>query len=845
MSEKPSKNGRSAVGKVFSAIGKILGTILLVGVLTSLIFCCIFAKYVKEDLSKQAEFSVDGFSLDQTSTIYYTDPDTGKNVELQQLYGSENRTWVGIQDIPKDLRFACIAIEDKRFYDHQGVDWLRTIKASFNMFVGGESSYGGSTLTQQLIKNLTDDKEITVRRKLVEIVRALEFEKKHSKDEILEWYLNTIYLGEGCYGVQSASQVYFGKDVSDLSLAECASLIGITNNPSIYDPYISEEKNRSRQLLILDQMLLQGYIKQGEHDSAAAQKMSFVNNSGQGEGEQNEYYSYFVDQVIRDVISDLCEKTGYSENIVNQMVRSGGYSIYCTMDPNVQKAVDEVYEDLSNIPKTKSSQQLQSGIILIDNQSGDVVAMSGGVGKKEGSLTFNRATQSYLSPGSTIKPITVYGPALDKGLVTPATVYDDTPYSFTKDGRWPKNTDNTYRGLVSVNQAIGLSINTVAVKVAADLTPQYCFDFARDKMGMDSLVENEVINGQTYSDVELAPMALGGLTKGVTIENMAAAYATFANRGTYRKSRTYTRVVDSSGKVVLDNTQKQVSAMSEKAAWYMTYMLENAVQSGTGTAAQISNMAVAGKTGTTTSDQDRWFCGYTPYYTGAVWCGYDEPEEIVLTGSETNPAVYLWQKVMAIVHKDLESEEFWQPAEVVSCSYCADSGKLPTAACQADVRGSRVVTGLLYLEDVPKEYCTVHTMVDICNASGHVANEYCPQVEGNSTHKAGLLNILRAFPVPGIVVRDQQYVLYDGSNIPSGYYPAVSPTGTSIGDPCTLHTAESLTPEESQEENPEESGPDETSGENPDGNAEENPEETQPGQPGEGIFPWNSDIPID
>lgn len=798
MAANPEKKKRSVAGRVFSMIGKIIGTILLVGVFTTLIFACLFAKYVKDDLSKQADFSVDGFSLQQTSVIYYTDPNTGEPVELQQLYGEENRTWVSYQDIPKNLRFACIAIEDKRFYDHQGVDWLRTIKASLNMFVGGNSTYGGSTLTQQLIKNLTDEDEVTVRRKLVEIFRALDFEKKHSKEEILEWYFNTIYLGEGCYGVQSASRVYFGKDVSELTLAECASLIGITNNPSIYDPYINPEKNRSRQLLILDAMRKQGYIlSQAEYDAAVDQELVFVNNSADNQdSDNNAYFSYFTDQVIRDVIADLRQKTGYSEKIVAQMVRAGGYSIYCTLDPSVQQQVDNIYQNLDNIPKTASSQQLESGIVVIDNQSGDVVAMAGGVGEKTGSLTLNRATQSLLSPGSTIKPITVYAPALDKGLVTPATVYDDTPYSFTGSGRWPKNTDNIYRGLTTVNSAVSLSLNTVAVKIVADLTPEYSFRFAQEKMGMDTLVKEEVINGQTFTDIGLASLALGGLTHGVTVQDMATAYATFANQGQYRQSRTYTKVVDASGKVVLDNTQKTVDAMSTKAAWYMTYMLQYAVEHGTGSPAKLENMTVAGKTGTTTSDYDRWFCGFTPYYTAAVWCGYDEPEEVVLTDSSTNPSVYLWQKVMAGIHNGLENKSFPQPTDVVSCTYCRDSGLLATDACKNDIRGSRVVSGMLAMEDIPTSYCNVHKYVEICAESGEVANEYCSQVEGNEIKTVGLLNLMRAFPLSGIVVQDQQYTYYRDSEIPSGYYPAVSPTGRSYGQVCTVHTEESLLPKE-------------------------------------------------
>ena len=800
MAKNQEKRKRSVVGKVFAVFGKIIGTVMLVGLLTGLIFACLFVKYIKEDILPQADLTLEGFSLNQTSTIYYTDPDTGEAVELLRLYGDENRTWVTLDDVPPELQFACIAIEDKRFKEHQGVDWLRTIKASLNMFIGGEDTYGASTLTQQLIKNVTGEKEVTVRRKLNEIVQALEFEKKYTKDIIMEWYLNTIYLGEGCYGVQSAARVYFGKDVSELSLAECASLIGITNNPSIYDPYLNPERNKERQRDILWTMYEQGYIEtEEEYRAAVDEELVFVNASGdEGEADADaEYYSYFVDQVIRDVTEDLAEKYGYSERIAGQMVRSGGYAIYCTLNPEVQAQVDEVYENLENIPKTDSEQQLQSGIVIIDNATGDVVAMSGGVGEKEGSLTFNRATQALLSPGSTIKPLTVYGPALDTGLITPSTVYDDTPYSFGGGERWPKNTTNSYSGLMTVNMAVSLSVNTVAVKVLADLTPEYSFDFAVNKLGMDTLVSREVINGYEYTDVALAPLALGGLTRGVTIEDMAAGYATFVNQGQYREPRTYTKVLDSDGKtVVLDNTQETVTAVSEKAAWYMTFMLENAVRTGTGTPAQIENMSVAGKTGTTDNDCDRWFCGYTPYYTAAVWCGYDVPEEVNLTESTTNPAAYLWQKVMAGVHADLEYKSFERPTDVVECTYCQDSGLLATDACKSDPRGSREVKGLLALEDVPTTYCTAHEMVEICDESGDVANEYCTEVEGNSTHTIGLLTVQRTFPMSGIVVKDQEYAIIRDEELPKGYYPALSPNGNYYGDECLLHTEESLEPEE-------------------------------------------------
>ncbi len=799
--DKNTQPSGSAARRILKGFGKVFGTMVLVLFLTTLIFACLFALYVKNNLSAQVD-SIDGFTLDQTSVIYYEDPKTGQDVVLRKLYGGANRTWVKYEDIPKNLIHACIAIEDKRFEDHQGVDWVTTLKACVKMFLGrGEA--GGSTITQQLVKNITGRDEVTVRRKLVEIFSALELEKKYTKKQIMELYLNVIALGENCEGVESASQVYFGKSVSELDLAECAALIGITNNPSIYDPYINADKNKERQVIILDQMLEQKYITQEQHDTAVAEELVLHNASGEASGDED-YYSYFEDQVINDVVRDLSEKTGYDQTIVRKMLMTGGYKIYSTLNPDVQAAVEEVYQNLDNIPNTASSQQLQSGIVIIDNKTGDVVAVAGGVGEKQGSLILNRATQSYLSPGSTIKPVSVYAPALELGLITPATVMDDTPYSFTDARHWPKNSDSIYRGLMNINEAVALSINTIPVKLVAQMTPEYSFEFAKEKMGLSTLVSSYVnAAGDTFSDVDLAPLAMGGLTRGVTVKAMAQAYATFANEGVYREARTYTKVVDSDGKVVLDNTQQSHVAMKDMTAWYITYMLENTVESGTGTAAQIENMTVAGKTGTTTSDFDRWFAGYTPYYTGVVWCGYDDPEEVVLTDSSTNPAIVLWQKVMEQVHDGLPNKEFNKPTNVVECTVCRDSGLLMTDACREDPRGSRAVTVELSLYDVPTQNCDVHKEVEICGASGHVVNEYCKQVEGNTTKTVGLLDVSRAFPVRGITVQDQAYAVPNDS-LPAGYYPALSPDVDAINVECYIHTRDDLPEPEVPEDDDEE-----------------------------------------
>ncbi len=790
--EYNEKRGRGIVGSIFRVFGKTLGTIILIGFLSLLIFACIFAAYLRNYLMPQVSFSLDSFRLNQTSVIYYEDKDTGSYEPLQNLYGDENRIWASYDEIPTELIYATVAIEDKRFFEHNGVDWFRSATASVNLFLNVKKFYGGSTLTQQLIKNLTNDKEVTVRRKLVEIFRALELERQYSKEEILEWYLNTIYLGEQSYGVRTASYTYFGKDVSELDLAECASLIAITNNPSLYDPYISDStkaKNKERQEYVLEAMLEQGYITQNQYDTAMGKELVFTYaESGiEATDDDSNYYSYFVDQVIRDVVNDLATATGYDTEVINQMVTSGGYQIYATIDPDVQNAAEEIYENLENIPETESAyQQLQSGIVIIDNATGDVAAIVGGVGEKEGSLNWSRATQSLLSPGSTMKPLTVYGPALNLGLITPASVYDDTPYSFGSEA-WPKNEDNTYRGLTNILTAMKKSTNTVAVKVLDELTVDYAYSYAINEMGLDTLVDEYELGGVTYTDKSLWSLALGGTVQGVTIRDLATAYAAVENGGEYRESRTYTKVLDSEGNLVLDNTQSTREVLSETAAYYLTYMMEETVEDGTAVEAQLNNMAVAGKTGTTSDDKDRWFAGYTPYYTAVVWCGYDQPQEVILTDENIdNPSCVLWNKVMSLVHETKPYATFEKPSNFVEVEVCADSGLLCTDWCYKDIRGDRSTTVLLSTEDIPGEYCSIHVEESVCTVDGvsHVANEDC--AEDGNVEKVGMLNYSRQFPIAGIVVADQQYCI--GYLVKqTGYSEARCDTLDPVNEVCSEH----------------------------------------------------------
>ena len=633
-------------GKAGRVLG-IIGTILLIGVVTGLIFVCIFAFYVKTCITPSLDIDLNDFTLNQSSIIYYKDSN-GDYQKLTTVKSSENRIWVDGDQIPQHMKDALVAIEDKRFYTHKGVDWFRTAHAALNMFTGG-STFGGSTITQQLIKNLTQQDDITVQRKLLEIFQALDLEKNYDKDEILEYYLNAVYFGEGCYGVQTAAQTYFGKDAKDLSVAESAAIVGITNLPTYYDPFYSVENNKERQENVLREMYKQGYLNKSEYEEAKNEKLEFVR--GENSPDSSSVYSYYEEVVLSDVIGDLAEAKGISRTAASQLVHNAGYEIYACIDKDIQAKVDAIYTDPEQLPKTYGStkSQLQSAIVIIDQTTGEIKALSGGTGEKTINYGLNRATGTTRPPGSSIKPIAVYGPAIEYGLISPSTLVldaDATHVRLAHTSWYPKNSPNTYDGIITINTALQKSKNTVAAQIMDKLTPSASLEFLRSRLGVTSLID---------SDADYAAMALGEPHYGITVREMAQAYTALANDGVFTYSRTYTMVKDRSGKIILDNQPQTIQAFSQETARTMTYMLNNAATYGTGSESRLSNMPVAGKTGTTSANRDRWFCGYTPYYTCAVWTGYDTPETMAFSG---NPATQIWQKVMSAVHADLPRKEF-------------------------------------------------------------------------------------------------------------------------------------------------------------------------------------------
>lgn len=625
----------------------VIGTILLIGVVTALIFVCIFAFYVKTCITPSLDIDLNDFTLNQSSIIYYKDPN-GDYQKLTTVKSSENRIWIDGDQIPQHMKDALVAIEDKRFYTHKGVDWFRTAHAALNMFTGG-STFGGSTITQQLIKNLTQQDDITVQRKLLEIFQALDLEKNYDKDEILEYYLNAVYFGEGCYGVQTAAQTYFGKDAKDLSVAEAASIVGITNLPTYYDPFYSVENNKERQENVLREMYKQGYLKKAEYEEAKNEELDFVR--GENSPSTSNVYSYYEEVVLSDVIGDLAKAKGISRNAASQLVHNAGYEIYACIDKDIQAKVDAIYTDPEKLPKTYGStkSQLQSAIVIIDQATGEIKALRGGTGDKTINYGLNRATGTTRPPGSSIKPIAVYGPAVEYGLISPSTLVldkDEKHVQLTHTSWYPKNSPNSYDGIITITTALQKSKNTVAAQIVDKLTPSASLEFLRSRLGVTSLID---------SDADYAAMALGEPHYGITVREMAQAYTALANDGVFTYSRTYTMVKDRSGKIILDNQPQTIQAFSQNTARTMTYMLNNAATYGTGHESRLSNMPVAGKTGTTSANRDRWFCGYTPYYTCAVWTGYDTPETMAFSG---NPATQIWQKVMSAVHADLPRKEF-------------------------------------------------------------------------------------------------------------------------------------------------------------------------------------------
>ncbi len=651
--KKPKKQ-RSKTAVTIRRI--ILGLLMVIGVVA--VVCgsviCIYSYTVVHgdpvfDLNEEAA------SQNQTSIIYGYD-DEGNTKEITRLHGEENRIWLESDEMTPYLAKAYIAIEDERFEKHHGVDWKRVASVMVKM-----NGQGGSTITQQLIKNLTDENSVTFVRKFNEILAALNLEKHYTKDEIMEAYLNTIYLSHGCYGVKTAAETYFGKDVKDLNIAECACIAGITQFPTKYDPLLNPENNQAKQKRILFQMHKQGFITQEEYDDALAYKMIYTNSpeykgskvkKSQNKSGNKKVNSYYTDFVIDQIMSDL-QKMGYSAKKAKNMIYGGGLKIYSAIDFDVQESIEDVYENFRRMP----DETVQGACVVMDYK-GRILGMVGGTGKKKADRLLNRAWQSQRQPGSTIKPLSVYGPALEKSLNEDGVdIYWSTPTKdaplMKVDGKpWPTNEGGGYSSNnLTVQYGLSRSLNTISARTLDKIGTSYSFDYITNKFHISSL---------ELSDCDYAPMATGAVTHGVSVLEMTTAYQAFGNGGYYYEGYSYYKVLDSKGNTLIEKTPEKTreAALSEGTAWVMNKMLQTTMTEGTGTGYRISGVQCFGKTGTTTEDKDRWFIGGTPEYIGGVWYGYDTPKEVHYYLSY-NPSGTLWNLVMNNIYerkKDKVSE---------------------------------------------------------------------------------------------------------------------------------------------------------------------------------------------
>ena len=691
---------------------KLLAVLMMVGIITGCIVASVLTVYVLNTLDASDKVELENVKMSFTTILYALDEETDEYFELQRVQNNENRVWVDYSDIPQSVKDAAVAVEDKRFWQHSGVDLKRTVMAAVNYLNPFASDYfGGSTITQQVIKNVTDDKEFDVGRKVREIFRAINLEKNYSKDQILEVYLNTIALGNGQNGVQSAANLYFGKNVSDLTAAEAASLIAITQNPTYWNPFIYPENNRERQLMILKMMHDQNrpdgtpMLTDEEYQAAVDQEMVFRTEEYHENLETVQ--GWFIDTVYDEVLNDLVERAGYTEAGAKEALRTGGFRIYTTVDAEMQEYLEKKYiVGSENSPFTQvHNEEYPESAFVVLNLEGQIKAIVGSNREKTGARLFNRATSAVRHPGSTIKPLASYSLAVERNIIHWSMVWDDSPILLDPEDMnswYPKNFYGFYRGPITITEALQRSTNTIPVKLVQMLTPRTSFDFLRNQLNFQHLVESETRNGRTYTDIALAPMALGGLTDGVTPLEMAAGYQIFGNGGLYYTPHSYTKVLDSNGKVILENKAVPKRVISAETATLMNKLLQRvtAAAPGTGTTAKFSEMPIAGKTGTSDEDYNQWFIGVTPYYVGVCYLGYDEMETIRYSGYGYPPPI-IWKNVMAPIHANLPVIDFPDSPNVVQKQYCLETGKLAGPLC------TQIGTGWYKLTTMPEE-CTYH-----------------------------------------------------------------------------------------------------------------------------------------
>lgn len=692
---KKPKSPKNLTKKAYILWGILATCVLTVLVVVTTVLVSAIV-YVKGDLV----VNLDEYKANQNQTSFvYAYDKSGATVELARLHGEEDRVWVDLDDMSPYLKEAFIALEDTRFMKHHGVDWIRT----FGVIIKPKNiGQGGSTITQQLIKNITNNKEVTIVRKYREILMALNLEENYNKDVILEAYLNTLYLGSGCYGVKTASEKYFGKDVSELDAAECACLAVITKAPTKYNPLLNPEENLKRRNHCLKLMYDdgKGCLNEEEYNAATTENLIFTNSpdyvpsdkikdTKTANEEEKVINSFYVDYVIQAVRDDLMEKYGYSKQQATNQIYYGGLKIYTAVDLDVQATLEDVYVNRKSFPdmvSKKDGSKVQSAMTIMDYQ-GRIVAMVGQAGAKTQNRGLNRAANSYRQPGSTIKPLATYAPAIDMNIYNYSSMIKD--YAIAVNGSlWPHNVDKSLGSgnNVTVKYAIQKSLNTVPARIINyDVGIDNSFNFLRDNFHLSRLDEKE--------DRTLSPLATGALTNGTTTVEMAAAYATFGNGGLYYKPYAYYKVTNSSGSEIVLSNENPASqrAISEETSDIMCELLQTVDTSYYGTASNVRKFQIMAKTGTTSSDKDRWFCAGTPYYVAAVWVGFDSPETL---NASVNPGGKIFFRVFDDIHKGLDAKQFPKSSGTVEKSFCSRTGKLASSNCGSTQKGWYKITSL-------------------------------------------------------------------------------------------------------------------------------------------------------
>lgn len=692
---KKPKSPKNLTKKAYILWGILATCVLTVLVVVTTVLVSAIV-YVKGDLV----VNLDEYKANQNQTSFvYAYDKSGATVELARLHGEEDRVWVDLDDMSPYLKEAFIALEDTRFMKHHGVDWIRT----FGVIIKPKNiGQGGSTITQQLIKNITNNKEVTIVRKYREILMALNLEENYNKDVILEAYLNTLYLGSGCYGVKTASEKYFGKDVSELDAAECACLAVITKAPTKYNPLLNPEENLKRRNHCLKLMYDEGKgcLNEEEYNAATTENLIFTNSpdyvpsdkikdTKTANEEEKVINSFYVDYVIQAVRDDLMEKYGYSKQQATNQIYYGGLKIYTAVDLDVQATLEDVYVNRKSFPdmvSKKDGSKVQSAMTIMDYK-GRIVAMVGQAGAKTQNRGLNRAANSYRQPGSTIKPLATYAPAIDMNIYNYSSMIKD--YAIAVNGSlWPHNVDKSLGSgnNVTVKYAIQKSLNTVPARIINyDVGIDNSFNFLRDNFHLSRLDEKE--------DRTLSPLATGALTNGTTTVEMAAAYATFGNGGLYYKPYAYYKVTNSSGSEIVLSNENPASqrAISEETSDIMCELLQTVDTSYYGTASNVRKFQIMAKTGTTSSDKDRWFCAGTPYYVAAVWVGFDSPETL---NASVNPGGKIFFRVFDNIHKGLDAKQFPKSSGTVEKSFCSRTGKLASSNCGSTQKGWYKITSL-------------------------------------------------------------------------------------------------------------------------------------------------------